>query len=496
MTPFIHFESFPDRTAAIIAAQIQPNLHTKDGSLASLNLTEQRSEYIRQINEHVQSLFKNFALTSIALRYIYVPSTEEQGSQFVIACLLRSDGEDKEQATQRIYHAWNEYVSAFPHVLYSLSPIADKQVFATIYQPIDPNIAEIVEIRKLEDVVPTKYLAAGEYYYSIKPINSSYTPIEDTLKFINQQKAPFVLNICFWPSCLEEEEEYAIRQVTGELYKFATGFSVRLYGGQTIFEPDINAEICYKRYASLIENAESLAQFRVQIISSRKISDQLVTPIARTLFHDYELEYVSDENHAEATWTYLFLDPRPIWGGGFVWDTESPPNSLRRVAYLANPKETLKLFRLPIPFHERKSDTTIVFAERIEHVGDKNFTVHGNIVNSSIVANIDNMFGEIEQTLKASSSINQADMRYILSLLEEMRDILQKVPSEKATDAEVVAKRAQKLSEELTAKKPDKDDLEHHGRLLIKAAENLKQVMPSVLEIAGRIVKFILTFAL
>lgn len=494
--PFIHFESFTDGTVAIVAAQIQPKLNVTDGSLASLNLSEQRNEYIRQINVCVQSLFRNFTLTSLVFRYIYVPSIAGKNSQFIIACLLRADGEDKDQATRRICHAWNEYVSAFPHQLYSLNPITDEQIFTSIYQPIDPDTAQIVEIRKFEDIVPTKYVAAGEYYYSVKPINTNYTPIEDALKLIKQQNTPFVLNTCFWPDYLTAEEEYAIRQVTGELHKFATGFSVRLYGGTTIFDPDVNAEICYTRYASLIENSQSLAQFRVQIISSGEVSNKLVTPIARALLHDYELEFVNNDSHEEAIWTYLLLDPRPIWGGSFIWDTESPPNSLRRIAYLVDSIEALKLFRLPILFHERKSNATIVFAERIEHMGDKNFTVHGNIVNSSIVANIDNIFGDMVKTLQTSSTINQSDLHHILDLLDEMRTALKEVPAEKASDAEAVAKRVQKLSEELKTEKPEKDDLEHHGRLLVKAAENLKEVMPLVLEIAGRIAKFVLSFAI
>lgn len=494
--PLVHLEYFEDGVTAFVSAQIKPNFQVKDSSLASLNLEEQRKEYIRQINVCAQSLFKNFTLSSLALRYIYVPSAVDEKSQFIIACLLRSDGKDKNQVIQRIRQSWNVYVSAFPHKLYSLIPITDKQEFTAVYQPVDPNEAEIIEIRKFEDVVPTKYVAAGEYYYSVKPISSPYASIEDALKFVGRQKVPLVINICFHPTYLNEEEKYVISQITGELHKFASGFSVGLYGGQTVFEPDVNAEICLRRYISLLENSNSLAQFRVQVISSDRIPNEIVTSVARTLCHNYQLEFADDEEFMEAIGTYLLLDPTSIWGGSFIWNTENSPNSLRRISYIVTPDEILRLFRLPVLFHEQETSTTIVFAERIEHMGDKSFTVHGDVVNSSITANIHKLFGDIEQNVRVSSSLKESDVHHILNLLDEMRNAMEKIPSERASEAEAVAKRAQKLTRELRAERPEKEDLEHHGRLLVRAAENLKQVAPTVLEIARRVVKFVLTLTI
>ena len=69
------------------------------------------------------------------------------------------------------------------------------------------------------------------------------------------------------------------------------------------------------------------------------------------------------------------------------------------------------------------------------------------------------------------------------------------MPPKWESEIEIISNRVQKLTDELQTQKPEKDDLEYHGNKLIKAAENLKQITPSILNIAGRIVKFIITLS-
>lgn len=493
--PAIHFEYFNDGVAAIIAAQIKPKQQIADTAITSLDAQGQRSEYIQEINYCVEGILKNTSLTSVALRYIFTPSNNNKTPQFNIVCLIRSDGQDANQAKQKVHHAWNEFENTFPQKLYLLTLVTQKHVLEKIRQPINLEKAEIIELRKYEDIVPVKYVAAGEYYYSVKAISSRYKPIEDLLLTTKEHNDPFVINICFLPTHLTNDEDYTIRQIQGQLHNFAVGFSTQLHSGTIVFEPDLNAEICLDRYIPLVENAASLAQFKIQIIAQKTLPQHTISSIAQNLCHDYQLEFVTEEHKEKAIWTYLLLDPTPLWGGNPIWDSEAPPHSLRRISHLITPDEMLRLFRLPILFHKQKSAPSIVFAERIEHMGDKNFSIHGNVTNSAIVANVDQTFGNITQELKASSSLSSPDLAHILDLLGEMQQALKSVPNEWESEIEDINKRVQKLTDELQAEKPEKDDLEYHGRKLIKAAENLKKITPAILDIAGRIVKFIITLS-
>ena len=491
--PAIHFEFFDNGVAAIIAAQIKPRQQISDVAITSLNAQEQRSEYIQEINYCVQGILNNTSITSIALRYIFTPTKDENVSQFNIVCLIRIDGRDTEQVKQKIRLAWDEFKSTFPQKLYLLTIVTEKNILKEIRYPIDLDRAEIVELRKREDVVPVKYVAAGEYYYSVQRISSKYKSIENILDIARKHNTPFVINICFFPTHLTDDEDYTIQQIQGQLHKFATGFSVQLHSGRTVFEPDINAEICLDRYISLLENSSSLAQFRVQIISQRALPKHTISLIGQNICNDYQVEIVTEKHKDEAILTYLMLDPTYLWGGNSIWDTEAPPNSLKRISYLITLDEMLRLFRLPILFHKQKSIQSIVFTERIEHMGDKNFTVQGSIVNSSIVANVDQVFGNIVQELTASSNLSTTDLTHVLSLLDEMKQALKNIPLEWETEVNKINKRVKKLASELQIEKPEKDDLEYHGSKLVKAAENLKQIAPAVLNIASRIIKFIAT---
>ena len=161
--PAIHFETFSNGVAAIISAQIKPIQKITNDAITSLNVQEQRNEYLKEINYCVKGILANTSLTSVSLRYIFTPPSKNDVPQFEIVCLIRSNGENTEQAKQRVHHAWKQFESAFPKSLYTLTLVTQKKLLEKIRQPIEVNRVEIIELRKFEDTVPVKYVAAGQH---------------------------------------------------------------------------------------------------------------------------------------------------------------------------------------------------------------------------------------------------------------------------------------------------------------------------------------------
>lgn len=490
--PFINVEYHAGNYLAIVAAQILPKSLDVDSPLTSLNANQQIKEHIRHVRIILQNLSNSSLITSVALRYFYIPSNVGS-TNFQIFCLLRVDANSDRQARQRAKDAWSEFIGTFPLKLYDLIAIADSTWLSDIYSPHEFNHPNIVEMRKLEDVVPTKYVMAGEYYYSVCPINSIYTPMEDVLEPIVRHNTPFILNICLWPTHLTNDEEHIVGSVVGQLHKFATGFSTRMLSATWIAEPDKNAETCLQRYINLLDNAQNLFQFRVQLASPQPIPRHLSSAISVRLSKDHQIEVVTDEFAVDSYHTFRYLDPRAIWGGSQIWDMDGAPSPLRRISYLISIDEALQLFRLPIIFHKGIT-STIIYTKEIKHVGDKKFTIRGD-VNAPVIANFDHVFGNISQTLKDSPISQRSDFEELLDLISGMQNALQNAPSSNSNDIELVTNRLQKIADELKSDTPMKDDLEYHGRKLVEAAEKLKDTVPIVLQIAKQILKFVITFS-
>lgn len=94
--------------------------------------------------------------------------------------------------------------------------------------------------------------------------------------------------------------------------------------------------------------------------------------------------------------------------------------------------------------------------------------------------------GDIRQTINNIPS-NTQDQQLNLMLLQ-LKEALAQVPEEKKTDIEKVSKRTEQLLEQAKSDEQDPEALESKGELLKKAAENIKDVMPSVLAIATQII--------
>ncbi len=77
-------------------------------------------------------------------------------------------------------------------------------------------------------------------------------------------------------------------------------------------------------------------------------------------------------------------------------------------------------------------------------------------------------------------------------LIEDLNDALGKIPQDKEAEAKKIAKMVTRLMEDASEEEPDKEELQNSGERLKKAAQNIADVVPTVLTIATKIVGTIL----
>ena len=118
-------------------------------------------------------------------------------------------------------------------------------------------------------------------------------------------------------------------------------------------------------------------------------------------------------------------------------------------------------------------------------MGDK-ITVSGNIQNS--ILNIKSKLTNVQQSVGSMSTGDEAARQELQGLIEQLGQALENIPQNLKDEAEAVATAAQMLVENARTEKPNKPLLEITGEGLKKAAENLAQVAPTVVSIAGQVV--------
>lgn len=116
--------------------------------------------------------------------------------------------------------------------------------------------------------------------------------------------------------------------------------------------------------------------------------------------------------------------------------------------------------------------------------GDQ-FNMSGNF--SGAILNIKSTLTNVSQSIGAAPHGDVATKAQLQALIAQLSAELQKVPAEQAGEAEQAAKRAESAVAEATKPNPDKDDVEYSLSRLKKAAENIAQVLPTVLPIATQI---------
>ena len=116
-------------------------------------------------------------------------------------------------------------------------------------------------------------------------------------------------------------------------------------------------------------------------------------------------------------------------------------------------------------------------ADRIKMVGD----FHGAIINiKSTLTNVQQSVGEIRTD-------DQNARKELEKLIGQLSEALQKVPEKSQEHAEAVAETAKVLIDTAKAEKPNKTMVKITCEGLKQAAQNLADVMPVVVTIAGQI---------
>jgi hypothetical protein len=104
------------------------------------------------------------------------------------------------------------------------------------------------------------------------------------------------------------------------------------------------------------------------------------------------------------------------------------------------------------------------------------------------ILNIKSTLRNVTQTVSTLPGADESAKAELARLIEQLNEALQKVPSNKAEDAEAVADSAKALVDAANKPKPNKATLQITADGLKKAAENIAAVTPAVVGLASQIV--------
>ena len=103
------------------------------------------------------------------------------------------------------------------------------------------------------------------------------------------------------------------------------------------------------------------------------------------------------------------------------------------------------------------------------------------------IINIKSTLTNVQQSIGDIRTDDENTRKDLEKLIEQLSEALQKVPAEKQEQAQAVAETAKALVDTAKAEKPNKTMVQITGEGLKKAAQNLADVMPTVVTIAGQI---------
>jgi hypothetical protein len=118
-------------------------------------------------------------------------------------------------------------------------------------------------------------------------------------------------------------------------------------------------------------------------------------------------------------------------------------------------------------------------------MGD-NININGNYEN--VILNIKSTLTNVQQSVGAMSAVDETARQELVQLIKQLSAALEQIPANLKDEAEAVAASAQVLIDNAKVEKPNKTMLQISGDGLKKAAENLAQVAPAVVGIAGQVV--------
>ena len=103
------------------------------------------------------------------------------------------------------------------------------------------------------------------------------------------------------------------------------------------------------------------------------------------------------------------------------------------------------------------------------------------------IINIKSKLTDVQQSVGDIRTGDESTRKDLEKLIEQLSEALQKIPVEKQEQAQAVAETAKALVDTAKAEKPNKTMVQITGEGLKQAAQNLADVMPTVVTIAGQI---------
>jgi septal ring factor EnvC (AmiA/AmiB activator) len=104
------------------------------------------------------------------------------------------------------------------------------------------------------------------------------------------------------------------------------------------------------------------------------------------------------------------------------------------------------------------------------------------------IINIKSTLTHVQQSIGEIRSDDETARKELETLIGQLSEALQKIPTQNQEQAQAVAETAKVLVDSAKAEKPNKTMLQISGEGLKRAAQNLAEVMPVVATIAGQIV--------
>jgi hypothetical protein len=121
------------------------------------------------------------------------------------------------------------------------------------------------------------------------------------------------------------------------------------------------------------------------------------------------------------------------------------------------------------------------------------FIMSGNFQNA--VLNIQSTLDHVVQNIGTMTRTDDSTRTELQKLVLQLNEVLKLTPPEKAEEAEAIANMTQSLMEAASSEKPNKTMIQITGEGLKKAAQNISNVLPTVLGIVTQIVTAISALA-
>lgn len=129
--------------------------------------------------------------------------------------------------------------------------------------------------------------------------------------------------------------------------------------------------------------------------------------------------------------------------------------------------------------------------QHIHHYKEERVTNNYQITASQSILNIDSNLKNVRQSIQSAPSIVDKDKEELVSLFEQLKAELGRLPESQARQGEVVSTAAKQLGEELHRPNPLKEVLKMNVGNLVEAAKALQDVLPIALSIAQKISEFV-----